>query len=475
MSNRNNNDSPQQQSQAKKTGTKGSELTTAEKVSRGATSVKWRELTSVEKALRDRRDVKWSELTPAEKALRDIRDVNWNELTPAEKALRDATNVKWSGLTSVEKALRDSRGVNWHELTPAEKALRDATNVKWSELTSVEKALRDSRGVNWNELTPAEKAIRDAANVIWGGLTPIEIAMRGIENVKWNDLTPSEKALRYPSDVKAMNKIADAGSTIQKAHVIFTERLDNLPKHYKYVNSEMQPLKEQRMTIISGKNNEPAVSVEELQNAFGLLDILKTVSVEEMTNFVSHLIRYPMLALEHKTGRLIRDIVKELAKKCQVTGSLFRCRPREVNDMMPWTESEMWEAPYGYSSQGRFNTAGNGVLYLSRSQDTAILEMKQPKGAIIDVMKLNFDAEIKLIDITKFDIPLFQYCMYKASNNTKIKKEYLVSNFFGQCCQREKIHAIKYKSVFSHNISNYVFFDYMREWFNYESSATIIT
>jgi RES domain-containing protein len=100
---------------------------------------------------------------------------------------------------------------------------------------------------------------------------------------------------------------------------------------------------------------------------------------------------------------------------------------------------------------------GNGFLYVSRSQETAILEMKQPTGTLIDVMKLAFETEIRIIDITNADLALFRYCMFKASNDSKVKKEYLVSNFLAQCCQKENIHAIKYKSVLTPNVSNYVF------------------
>lgn len=51
--------------------------------------------------------------------------------------------------------------------------------------------------------------------------------------------------------------------------------------------------------------------------------------------------------------RLIRSSVKSLAKDVQLTGEFYRCRTRESNEMMPWTEVEMWEVPLGISLQAK--------------------------------------------------------------------------------------------------------------------------
>jgi hypothetical protein len=346
------------------------------------------------------------------------QSISLGQPTSAEKALRGISGVEWSGLTSAEKALRGISGVEWNSLTSAEKALRGISGVEWNGLTSAEKALRGISGVEWNGLTSAEKALRGISGVEWNRLTSAEKALRGISGVEWNGLTSAEKALRGISGV---------GATIQRANLDFTNRLSKLPKHYTYIQSEKNNFQERHLSLVSEKTKEPAVPIDELQNAFGFLDIIKKVSEEEMVSFVGHLQRYPMLALEHKIGKLIRNTVNDLATKIHVSGSFYRCRIRNSDEIMPWTEMEMWEAPTGASSQGRFNTTGNGFLYVSRSQETAILEMKQPTGTLIDVMKLAFEAEIRIIDITNADLALFRYCMFKASNDSKVKKEYLVS------------------------------------------------
>ncbi|GAA0849272.1 RES family NAD+ phosphorylase [Paenibacillus glucanolyticus] len=218
---------------------------------------------------------------------------------------------------------------------------------------------------------------------------------------------------------------------------------------------------------------ETKIELEQMPSALGLTDIME-ITRDEMVKFVGFLQRYPMLGLEEPVGKIIRESVCDLAVEAEIEETLYRCRVRENNELMPWTETEMWEAPMGVSSQGRFNVGGNGFFYLSQTSDVAIREMKQEKGKTYDIVQFRLSAKIKLIDLTMYSCPLFDMCMYPASNNNKVVKEYLVPNFLSQCCQREGIHAIKYKSMFNSDVENFVFFDKLRSWFYYLSSETVI-
>lgn len=255
-------------------------------------------------------------------------------------------------------------------------------------------------------------------------------------------------------------------SPIHKANLGLTKHLSNVSKTHTYEPTDQ--------TYVPKSSKGQSVPFDELEQALGTLDLIKNVSEEEIVDFLGHLIRFPMLALEHKVGKLIRKNVRDMSTEVKLSGTCYRCRPRSEGEILPWTEAEMWQAPTGASPQGRFNPTGNGFVYVSRREETAIAEMKQSKGTIIDVMKLNFDerAEVRVIDITRSDVPLFRLCMAKASNTQALKKAYLLPNFLAQCCHIENIHAIKYKSVYHPEVSNYVFFDYLREWFRYVSSAT---
>ncbi|MGX4585679.1 RES family NAD+ phosphorylase [Paenibacillus chitinolyticus] len=432
--------------------------------------------------------------------------------SPFSKALR---GTSWLGdeagllvESPISKALR---GTSWLEdearllvESPISKALRGTSWLGDEAGLLVESPISKAlRGTSWlgDEAgllveSPISKALHEAS---WLGdaarlvESPISKALRG---TSWlGDAarlveSPISRALHEASGLgdasKTLSEITGGSvnyanpTLIERLNYDFFSRLSNLPKDYTYQSNKQKDMKESEIqetqfALISSKNKQTAVPINELESAFGLLDVIGKISEEEMVDFVSHLQRYPMLSLEHNVGITIRNAVKKMASKQTVTGCFYRCRIRKSEELMPWTEAEMWEAPHGLSGQGRFNTAGNGFLYLSRGEDTAILELKQPAGTLVDVMKLEIEAEIKVIDITQLDIALFRYCMFKASGSPQNKKEYLVPNFLAQCCQKEKIHAIKYKSVFNKEVSNYVFFDYLNEWFNYKSSASIRT
>lgn len=266
------------------------------------------------------------------------------------------------------------------------------------------------------------------------------------------------------SDDTAMAELF--GSPIHKAEINLTTHLESMSKTHTYEATDK--------TFVPKSSKGQTVPLDELEQAFGTLDIIKNVTEEEIVDFLGHLIRYPMLALEHKIGKLIRKNIRGMTTTVRLSGSCYRCRVRPESEVLPWTEPEMWQAPTGVSQQGRFNPTGIGLVYISREKETAIAEMKQSNGAIIDVIKLNFEekATLKIIDITRSDVPLFRLCMAKATNQP-LKKSYLLPNFLAQCCSMEGIHAIKYKSVYHPEVSNYVFFDFLREWFKYDSSSSV--
>lgn len=233
-------------------------------------------------------------------------------------------------------------------------------------------------------------------------------------------------------------------------------------KDYSY-----EKIEEEEPALFLRINND-RVPVDELKRAFGLNDLLD-ISENDMVDFVGRLQRQPMLALEHRVGKRIFNSIMEMSEVTELTGVLHRCRIR-MPDEMPWSEFDMWEAPTGISSQGRFNAEGRGFLYLSDNQDVAVAEMKQNSETTYDLMKLDCNAKIRIIDLTKYrELNLFRYCMFEAKKN---KREYLVPNFLAQCCELKGIKAIKYRSVYKEDSSNYVFFDYLRDWFKYSSSSS---
>ncbi|OME83657.1 hypothetical protein BK122_09560 [Paenibacillus pabuli] len=356
--------------------------------------------------------------------------------------------------------------------------------------TPISQAVTDIVGYNANHFKIADQMrIKYPSNNLSlnsiAATDTVKRAMKGIEGISWDTLNPVEKAIRggafdepykNPGSTVTEQRIIEGRLNYQAANINFTNRLTELPQEdYSYSRLDNED-DESQLLLVSKKPNGSIIPVDEVRNAIGVMQLIGKITTEEMVAFTGHLQRFPMLGLEHKVGKLIRNSVKGLAKNVRLSGEFYRCRTRKSDEIMPWTEMEMWEAPSGISSQGRFNIEGNGFLYFSRDKEIAIMEMKQPSGTIIDIMNIKCEPkmDIKVIDITDLEVNLFKFCMFRAGD-TRVKKEYLLPNFLSQCCQIENIHAIKYKSVFDHNTSNYVFFDYMRELFNYQTTMSIKT
>ncbi|SEL31671.1 RES domain-containing protein [Paenibacillus sp. OK003] len=432
---------------------------------------------------------------PISKAVTDIVGFNANH-----SKIADQMRIKYPSeiFNPISKAVTDIVGFNANH-----SKIADQMRIKYpSEIfTPISKAVTDIVGFNVNHFKIADqmrikypseifKPISKTSTSMLGinhtQLSTVKRAMKGIEGISWDTLNPVEKAIRggifdepykhSPRSTVTEQRIIEGRLNYQAANINFTNKLTELSQEdysYSRIDSEDD---ESQLLLVSKKPNGSIIPVDEIRNAIGVMQLIGEITTEEMVAFTGHLQRYPMLGLEHKIGKLIRNSVKGLAKDVRLSGEFYRCRTRKSDEIMPWTEMEMWEAPSGISSQGRFNIEGNGFLYFSRDKDIAIMEMKQPSGTIIDIMNIKCEPrmDIKVIDITDLEVNLFKFCMFRAGD-TKVKKEYLLPNFLSQCCQIENIHAIKYKSVFDHNTSNYVFFDYMRELFKYQSTMSIKT
>ncbi|MCW3793779.1 RES family NAD+ phosphorylase [Paenibacillus sp. LS1] len=261
-----------------------------------------------------------------------------------------------------------------------------------------------------------------------------------------------------------------ARESIIAANREFTSFMDAFEnKEYSY-ETHKSSINEEQPSLYLRRHNDK-MPVEQLKRAFGLNTLLE-ISEKEMVDFVGRLQRLPMLALEHRVGKHILNSIDEMSEMTDIKGlTVYRCRTRSPEEMS-WSEFEMWEAPSGVSSQGRFNAEGRGFLYLSEDPEVSVAEMKQTTVTTYDIMELECSAKFKVIDLTKHpDLNLFRYCMFESKS--KNKREYLVPNFLAQCCELKGIKAIKYKSIYKQDSPNYVFFDYLTDWFKYAGTCSV--
>ncbi len=183
--------------------------------------------------------------------------------------------------------------------------------------------------------------------------------------------------------------------------------------------------------------------------------IVKTFGItqDDALDFSEHLLKYPMLGLEHEVGKIIYD--KILNKDVQGIVFLscgqimYRARKRNaINRLVPYVENELWAPPVGMPGHGRYNPAGVQVLYLGDSVQTCLDEIKldaKDQDEVAELAEFLLLKNVEVWDVTGLDIN--ELLSIPTMNNRTISREYLLPNFLAQCCTKAKINGIKYGST----------------------------
>lgn len=245
----------------------------------------------------------------------------------------------------------------------------------------------------------------------------------------------------------------------------FKEILNKLPKSNYNLNAIYNKDNEELEYVLENKETTDTIPVHDVHSAVGLTDIIKALTIENVFDFYNHLVKYPMLGLEHPVGKIIFDELKNVKLYTYENIILHRVRARDKNERtLPYSESEMFNAPYGLAGHGRFNVIGQGELYLCSSSDVALKEIAtEDKNILYDLVKWELVNPVELLDLSRYSSPLVQYSSYKKMSDNN--NEYLIPNFLSQCIKFHEITGISYKSVRGKDEINYVLFDFEHKWF----------
>ncbi|MEW4234359.1 RES family NAD+ phosphorylase [Bacillus thuringiensis] len=217
--------------------------------------------------------------------------------------------------------------------------------------------------------------------------------------------------------------------------------------------------------LIENKITNETIPVKDIPSTLAITDIITDLDVSDVVSLYNHLIKYPMLGLEHEVGRRIFDEIKLMEFSEFEDLNLFRVRQRNPIDReAPFTELEMFEAPYGFAGHGRFNVNGQGELYTCESKEVALKEIASNNSNYrYEIINWKLTQQVKLLDFSNVESPLVRYCSFQKK--TKNGHEYILPNFIAQCVKYHQIAGIKFSSVVEPGILNYVFFDFETNWF----------
>ncbi len=160
------------------------------------------------------------------------------------------------------------------------------------------------------------------------------------------------------------------------------------------------------------------------------------------------------------------------------SGDLFyRARINAIDRNEPYEEKDMGAPPRGQAASGRINPEGISYLYLAKSIETAIAEVRPWVGAKISVAKfiLKKDIEVvslnhtKLSNIKDYEIedvvrdllnsmPINQYYFAMPTHNAD-RLAYLPSQYLAELFKSEGVEGLEYDSVLNRNGENLALFD----------------
>jgi len=168
----------------------------------------------------------------------------------------------------------------------------------------------------------------------------------------------------------------------------------------------------------------------------------------------------PFLILSHDFAQEVYNTLRRIGSSLDTTvlrGSLWRARLKSTrNPTIPEELTEFDRPPRNYASEGRYNHAGNPVLYLASDLNTCFEEMQQSPCVVAE---LSFDTSLKILDLVN---PIeshpesadeLQSLVYSALLSAKQssaglhKPHYIFSRFITDCARASGIQAIKYFST----------------------------
>ncbi|MED1282063.1 RES family NAD+ phosphorylase, partial [Bacillus mycoides] len=332
-------------------------------------------------------------------------------------------------------------------LSAALESLKMPAN-QMSELSAALESLKMPAN-QMSELSAALESLKMPANQMSELSAALEsLKMPANLNTNWILSKPVIKEMSLVNEEIDARKIF---SKIPRAGYNLNQRYSNESNNLEYV--------------LENKETKETIPVRDIPNAIAITDIIKDLTAEEVFDFFRHLVKFPMFGLQHPVGEKIFNEINKVSLRTFENLVLYRVRDRDVKKReMPFTDLEMFEAPYGLAGHGRFNVIGQGELYTCSSEQVALKEVaSENQDYRYDIIKWELLQPISLLDLSGYDSPLVRYSSFEKT--TSNKQEYLVPNFLSQCAKYHGITGIRYKSIVDNNELNYVFFDFEKRWF----------
>ena len=239
---------------------------------------------------------------------------------------------------------------------------------------------------------------------------------------------------------------------------------DKIPRGKFKISQEYDEKHDVLEYVLTNTGDQSSVPLKDVASTIAVSEFLTSMTVSEIFDFYNFLVKFPMFGNMHPIGKKIFEEIPKIQLKEFKDLTLFRVRDRDIAEKdIPFTDLEMFEAPFGLANHGRFNVIGQGELYTCSNRDVALKEIAQNKENLrYDIIKWRLQKPVHLLEISNFDNALGKYISIEKRGNSNA---YLVSNFLSQCMKYHGINGLSYVSIADKNETNFVFFDFENNWF----------
>ncbi|MFK7700367.1 RES family NAD+ phosphorylase [Pseudomonas caspiana] len=181
--------------------------------------------------------------------------------------------------------------------------------------------------------------------------------------------------------------------------------------------------------------------------------------------------------LQERIKKYIQYHLKRKTFKLKSGNLFYRARINAIDKNAPYERENMGAPPRGQANSGRINPEGISYLYLAKSIDTAIAEVRPWVGAKISVAKFILKKDIDIVslqhtkhsNVKDYEIddivrdllnstPINQFYFASPAHNAD-RLAYLPSQYLAELFKSEGMDGLEYGSVLHRNGENLALFD----------------
>jgi len=193
--------------------------------------------------------------------------------------------------------------------------------------------------------------------------------------------------------------------------------------------------------------------------------------VDELQEYLE---KYPFLTLSAPLGKTIyREIIKKKPPICDVEGTWYRTRP--VKDSKIYHLEDMKAPPISSAGDGRYNHAGQSVLYLAENSSMQEAVNDLNVSAVVWTQAYQIEEIPNILDLTNrwdnYDPSTSAVIVALLSSHTLNRKvlnrenmwrpEYFITRYIADCARLANFNGIKYDSTRGYG-ENIVIFDHTK-------------